>query len=162
MNNQNNSASSQNKTLINRIFYFSFILILVIAVAFTLISIFQPFTKKKISQLPKVTTETVLAKTGNSDSKYYVLVYDKNDVDNEIINKVVIEYFYKAKDDNKLLPIFVMDYNKQEASKVKELLDDIDDVSALPYMFIVEKGEIKTKYKYSSEINNTLITAMNK
>jgi len=153
---------NKNDKLSNILFISSFGVIFIILLAFVLITIFEPFDKKKISQLPETSIEECLKEKGNSDNKYYCLIYTKDDVDNEFITEVVLAYYKAAKKDSSLLPIYVMEYSKQDAEKVAELLETVDADDKLPYMFIVNKTAVSTKFNTSSKINTELTAAMNK
>lgn len=148
--------------VMGRIFIGTFIFIFLALTIFVLITLFEPFSKKKISQLPDTTIEECLKEAAGSSKKYYVLIYDPDDVDNEFINDVVINYYKAMKKDSSLNRIYVMDYSKEDATKVSELLEEVTSSDSLPFMFIVSNGSVSTKYNTSSKINNALVAAMTK
>ncbi len=151
---------NKNEKLINTIFIISLAVILLALTAVVLIEIFNPFGVKKISQLPDTTISQCLTK--EKDSKYYVLIYDPNDTDNENIKSVLIEYYQAQKKNESLNSLYVIDYTKESAESVKAIVSDVESVENLPYMFIVSSGTVSTKYNTSSKICNALVEAMEK
>lgn len=154
-----NSKTSNDK-IINRIFVIMLIAIFVILALVVLGEVFKPFATKKLTQLPKTTIEECLTK--KVTSKYYCLMYDPNDSDNEQINKVVVEYYQARKADDTLNAIFIIDYTKEDPAVVKELLEKVESVDNMPYMFLVSSGAVSTKYDTSSKICNVLLKDMGK
>ena len=154
------NSKTNNDKLINRLFVVMLIAILVILVLVVLGEVFKPFAIKKINQLPKTTISECLTK--KSTSKYYCLLYDPSDPDNEQIKKTVVEYYQARKANDSLNAIFIIDYTKEDPAVVKELLEKVESVENMPYMFLVSSGSVSTKYDTSSKICNILLKDMGK
>ena len=151
---------NKNDKLINTLFLISLGVIFIALVLVVLISIFEPFGVKKISQLPTTTISKCL--TQEKDKKYYCVIYDPNDPDNENIKQVLIDYNKAKKEKASLNSLYVIDYTKEDPEAVKQLLEKVESVDNLPYMFLVSSGSVSTKYDTSSKICNVLVEAMAK
>ena len=105
---------NKKNTLVNRIFYLSFIVIFLIFVVVVLLSVFKPFEYKKLEQLKYTTVEECLEENINAagkQTKYYVLVYSNNDEENEQMLDAVLEYANFAKKHKDASKIFVIEYD---------------------------------------------------
>lgn len=151
---------NKNDKLINTLFLISLGVIFIVLVLVVFISIFEPFGVKKISQLPTTTISKCL--TQEKDKKYYCVIYDPNDLDNENIKQVLIDYNKAKKEKASLNSLYVIDYTKEDPEAVKQLLEKIENADNLPYMFLVSSGSVSTKYDTSSKICNVLVEAMAK
>ena len=151
---------NKNEKTINVIFLITLGVVFLALIAVVLIEIFNPFGIKKISQLPTTTVEKCL--TQEKNTKYYVVLYDPNDLDNDNIQKTLIEYHLAKEKDDSLISLYMLDYTKADPEAVSNIVSDVVSVDNLPYMFIVSSGSVSTKYNTSSKICNALVEAMEK
>ena len=155
---------NKKNTLVNRIFYLSFIVIFLIFVVVVLLSVFKPFEYKKLEQLKHTTVEECLEENINAagkQTKYYVLVYSNNDEENEQMLDAVLEYANFARKHKDASKIFVIEYDADILEALTGKVSSIKAEDDLPYMFIVNEKSVSTKYNTASKIANALEEAIN-
>ena len=160
--------NSSNSKVMNIIYFSAFGVILLGLLIFVLITIFKPFDYKSINKLKHTTIENCLQENKNAkgkQSKYYLLVYAKDDDDNKNIEPMVLEYANYLKHHSKLtdtLPIYVLEYDESMASTLGQISAAAHTVDGMPLMFIVNEGAVSTTYETCSKINQALSDALDK
>ena len=159
----------ENHNIINVIYVGAFIALFVGLLAFVLISVLKPFDYKKIERVKHTKIEECLNENTNAkgtQSKYYLLVYSKDDKDNENIEKQVLEYANYVKHhatQKDIVPLYLLAYNESDIDTLKTISTSIEDVESMPIMFIVDGNKVtSTKYETCSKINKALYDALTK
>ena len=155
--------------ILNIIYLAAFALILLGLVAFVLITILKPFDYHSMEKVRHTTIENCLQENKNAkgkQSKYYLLVYAKDDDDNQNIEPIVLEYanyLRHHKDLKDAMPIYLLAYDESMKETLAQMNPEAQEKEGMPIMFVVSDGAVSsTPDKTCSKINGTLSDALDK
>ena len=152
---------SKTNNKVNKVSNFSGIIFLIALIAITLflcvfvfISIGKPFVIKDVKKMQHVTVENY--KTyDKKHTEYYVIVYNRNSEKDNEIKDIVIEYANYARTNSDALPIYAIDYVKNngiaDSSNLNISSSNLD--TKLPALIRIKNGSVS-----SSDTKNTIST----
>lgn len=149
----------------NKIYMAALAIATVIFVIAVILVIIKPFEYRSFDKLQTITPEELTTKEidGSTKASYYVLIYEADNDENEMIGEKIVEYANYAKDNEDALPIFVLEYTKNNASAIEAKLPSSFDVSdEFPCLAKITSNKVAQVYPTVSTILNILEEEMAK
>ena len=155
---------NQKASKLTYFYVFSFVALFVGILIFLVCYITKPFAYKKLESIPEIKVEDALTKhvsASGSQTAYFVLLYNPESEENELIEDVVLEYanLVRTQDkDGKLAKIYLLEYTKENEAAIKALSSKITSVDDCPVLFKVSSQKVSTSSfdDTASEINDRL------
>lgn len=142
---------NQNESKVTKLTYFyvfSFVAIFVALVIFLALYFIKPFAYKKIEDLPEIEASEVATKHINeagTQTSYYVLIYNKNNPVNGLIEETVVEYanLVRTQDkDGKLAKIYLLEYTAENEALIKALDSKIVNIDTCPVLVKIANKKV--------------------
>ncbi|MCI6508622.1 MAG: hypothetical protein MR465_03500 [Bacilli bacterium] len=148
------SKTQKQSNFSNIIFVTALAVITIFLAVFMFIMIGKPFVVKEYSDLKQLTVENY--KTyDKKHTEYYVIVYNRNSEKDSEIKDIVIEYANYARTNSDALPIYAIDYVKNngiaDSSNLNISSSNLD--TKLPALIRIKNGSVS-----SSDTKNTIST----
>ena len=143
---------SQNKKPSKLTYFYvgSFVVLFLALVVFIVLYWVKPFAYKKLESIPQIEVSEALTKHVNASgtqTSYYVLVYNKESLTNELIEETVLEYanlVRKEGKDSKLAKIYLLEMTAENASAISAIDSKIKDVDTCPVLIKVSNQKVAT------------------
>ncbi|MDD7314317.1 MAG: hypothetical protein PUH11_01155 [Bacilli bacterium] len=148
------SKTQKQSNFSNIIFVTALAVITIFLAVFMFIMIGKPFVVKEYSDIKQLTVENY--KTyDKKHTEYYVIVYNRNSEKDSEIKDIVIEYANYARTNSDALPIYAIDYVKNngiaDSSNLNISSSNLD--TKLPALIRIKNGSVS-----SSDTKNTIST----
>lgn len=148
------SKAQKQSNFSNIIFIIAVAVITIFLAVFMFIMIGKPFVVKDYSDIKQLTVENY--KTyDKKHTEYYVIVYNRNTDKDEEIKDIVIEYANYVRTNSDALPIYAIDYVKNnsitDSSNLNISSSNLD--TKLPALIRIKNGSVS-----SSDTKNTIST----
>lgn len=148
------SKTQKQSNFSNIIFITALAVITIFLAVFMFIMIGKPFVVKEYSDIKQLTVENY--KTyDKKHTEYYVIVYNRNSEKDSEIKDIVIEYANYARTNSDALPIYAIDYVKNngiaDSSNLNISSSNLD--TKLPALIRIKNGSVS-----SSDTKNTIST----
>ncbi len=148
---------------VNKIYLGILMAVTAIFVVALVLVLFNVFEYKEFSSLKELQAETFTNQKVEGANSYYVLVYDKDNAENELIEEKVLEYANYAKNKEGASPIFILEYTSANASIIQNKLTSSFNVNTdLPCLVTISNGSVTNPKKTVSSILQLLEDEMNK
>ena len=146
------SKAQKQSNFSNIIFVIALAVITIFLAVFMFIMIGKPFVVKEYSDIKQLTVENY--KTyDKKHTEYYVIVYNRNSEKDNEIKDIVIEYANYARTNSDSLPIYAIDYVKNngiaDSSNLNISSSNLD--TKLPALIRIKNGSVS-----SSDTKNTI------
>lgn len=159
------SKTQKQSNFSNIIFVTALAVITIFLAVFMFIMIGKPFVVKEYSDLKQLTVENY--KTyDKKHTEYYVIVYNRNSEKDSEIKDIVIEYANYARTNSDALPIYAIDYVKNngiaDSSNLNISSSNLD--TKLPALIRIKNGSVSSSDTKNtvSTIKQELVSAMGK
>ena len=148
------SKTQKQSNFSNIIFITALAVITIFLAVFMFIMIGKPFVVKEYSDIKQLTVENY--KTyDKKHTEYYVIVYNRNSEKDSEIKDIIIEYANYARTNSDALPIYAIDYVKNngiaDSSNLNISSSNLD--TKLPALIRIKNGSVS-----SSDTKNTIST----
>ena len=148
------SKAQKQSNFSNIIFVIALAVITIFLAVFMFIMIGKPFVVKEYSDIKQLTVENY--KTyDKKHTEYYVIVYNRNSEKDNEIKDIVIEYANYARTNSDALPIYAIDYVKNngiaDSSNLNISSSNLD--TKLPALIRIKNSSVS-----SSDTKNTIST----
>lgn len=159
------SKTQKQSNFSNIIFVTALAVITIFLAVFMFIMIGKPFVVKEYSDIKQLTVENY--KTyDKKHTEYYVIVYNRNSEKYSEIKDIVIEYANYARTNSDALPIYAIDYVKNngiaDSSNLNISSSNLD--TKLPALIRIKNGSVSSSDTKNtvSTIKQELVSAMGK
>ncbi|MDY4052891.1 MAG: hypothetical protein SOY80_06065 [Bacilli bacterium] len=159
------SKTQKQSNFSNIIFVTALAVITIFLAVFMFIMIGKPFVVKEYSDIKQLTVENY--KTyDKKHTEYYVIVYNRNSEKDSEIKDIVIEYANYARTNSDALPIYAIDYVKNngiaDSSNLNISSSNLD--TKLPALIRIKNGSVSSSDTKNtvSTIKQELVSAMGK
>ncbi len=149
---------------VNKIYMGILATITAVCLVLVVLMLFNVFDYNNFSNLKEVRAENFTSQiiTGKHSTSYYVLIYDKDNPENELIEDMIVKYANFAKGDHDAYPIFVLEYNSANASIIESKLSStFNSETGLPCLVTISSGSVSNPKTTVSTILQLLEDSMN-
>lgn len=143
---------SQNKKPSKLTYFYvgSFVVLFLALVIFIVLYWVKPFACKKLESIPQIEASEALTKHVNeagTQTSYYVLIYNKESLTNELIEETVLEYANLVRTegkDSKLAKIYLLEMTAENSSVITAIDSKIKDMTTCPVLIKVANQKVSS------------------